>query len=136
MSTNIYDIAGAGMQAQSIRLNTIASNIANADTPAANRQSVYKPVKPVFATVYDQLANQKGVASVTVTEVVEANVTPVMRHEPGHPMANNQGYVHYPNVDVVAEMADMMSATRSFETNVEVLSSAKSMHQSLLRLGM
>ena len=136
MSTDIYDIAGSAMHAQTIRLNTIASNIANAETPAATAGATYKPMQPVFAAAYAKQANQKGLASVQVLDVVKAGGDPIQRYEPNHPLANAQGYVHYPNVDVVSEMADMMSATRSFETNVEVLNSAKSMHQSLLRLGM
>lgn len=126
------------MTAQTVRLNTIASNLANAETPAGNEGSVYKARRPVFAAVYqnDELMGNKALsgARVQVMDVVETG-NAVQRYEPHHPMANTDGYVYYPDVNVVEEMADMMSASRGFETNVEVLNSVKSMQQSLLRLG-
>lgn len=126
------------MTAQTVRLNTIASNLANAESPALNEESVYKARRPVFAAVYqnDELMGNKALtgARVQVMDVVETG-SAVQRYEPHHPMANAEGYVYYPDVNVVEEMADMMSASRGFETNVDVLNSVKSMQQSLLRLG-
>lgn len=99
---------------------------------------MYKARRPVFAAVYQnsELMDNKALAGarVQIMDVVETGGA-VQRYEPNHPMANDQGYVFYPDVNVVEEMADMMSASRSFETNVEVLNSVKSMQQSLLRLG-
>ncbi|AAM87004.1 flagellar basal body rod protein FlgC [Yersinia pestis] len=139
MSFNqIYRVAGSAMTAQTIRLNTIASNLANAESPAASAATVYKARSPVFSAVYSArtAADPRGVqsAQVQVLDVVEVGGS-VQRYEPNHPMANPQGYVFYPAVNVVSEMADMMSASRSFETNVEVLNSVKSMQQSVLKLG-
>ncbi len=139
MSFNqIYRVAGSAMTAQTIRLNTIASNLANAESPAASAATVYKARSPVFSAVYSArtAADPRGVqsAQVQVLDVVEVGGS-VQRYEPIHPMANPQGYVFYPAVNVVSEMADMMSASRSFETNVEVLNSVKSMQQSVLKLG-
>ncbi|WP_050534559.1 flagellar basal body rod protein FlgC [Yersinia rohdei] len=135
---NIYRISGSAMTAQTIRLNTIASNLANAESPAASEATVYKARSPVFSAVYSprSAAASGGVggAQVQVLDVVETGGS-VQRYEPNHPLANPQGYVFYPQVNVVSEMADMMSASRSFETNVEVLNSVKSMQQSVLRLG-
>ncbi len=126
------------MTAQTIRLNTIASNLANAESPAASAADVYKARSPIFSAVYPprNAANPRGLngAQVQVRDVVETGGA-VQRYEPNHPLANPQGYVFYPAVNVVSEMADMMSASRSFETNVEVLNSVKSMQQSVLRLG-
>ncbi|GMQ45089.1 MULTISPECIES: flagellar basal body rod protein FlgC [Vibrio] len=138
--TDIYSIAGSAMTAQTVRLNTVASNLANADAVSANPDDAYKPLKPVFATVYSQtqLASEQGVypnAEVRIVDVVKSGAKAEQRFEPNNPLANEEGYVYYPGVDVVAEMADMMSASRSFETNVEVLSNVKSMQQGLLRLG-
>lgn len=136
--TDIYRISGSAMTAQTVRLNTVASNLANAESPALNEESVYKARRPVFAAVYrnDELMGNKALtgARVQVMDVVETG-NAVQRYEPHHPMANAEGYVYYPDVNVVEEMADMMSASRGFETNVEVLNSVKSMQQSLLRLG-
>ena len=135
---NIYRVSGSAMTAQTIRLKAIASNLANAESPAASAAAVYKARSPVFSAVYSprSATNPRGVngAQVQVLDVVETGGS-IQRYEPNHPLANPQGYVFYPAVNVVSEMADMMSASRSFETNVEVLNSVKSMQQSVLRLG-
>ncbi|AIU66176.1 flagellar basal body rod protein FlgC [Vibrio coralliilyticus] len=138
--TDIYSIAGSAMNAQTVRLNTVASNLANADAVSANPDDAYKALKPVFATVYSktQLSASKESypnAEVRIVDVVQSAGQAEKRFEPSNPLANDEGYVYYPDIDVVSEMADMMSATRSFETNVEVLSNVKSMQQGLLRLG-
>lgn len=136
--TDIFRISGSAMTAQTVRLNTIASNMANADSPSASEGTVYKARRPVFASVYQnsELTGHKALtgARVQVMDVVETGQA-IQRYEPNHPLANAQGYVYYPDINVVEEMADMMSASRGFETNAEVLSNVKSMQQSLLRLG-
>ncbi|MEZ8143191.1 flagellar basal body rod protein FlgC [Enterovibrio norvegicus FF-33] len=138
--TDIYTIAGSAMNAQTVRLNTVASNLANADSVSANPDDAYKALKPVFATVYSntQLVageNMYPNAEVRIVDVVQAQNQAEKRFEPNSPLANDEGYVYYPGIDVVSEMADMMSATRSFETNVEVMANVKSMQQGLLKLG-
>lgn len=138
--TDIYSIAGSAMNAQTVRLNTVASNLANADAVSANADDAYKALKPVFATVYNktQLSVSENAypnAEVRIVDVVQSSKQAEKRFEPSNPLANDEGYVYYPDIDVVAEMADMMSATRSFETNVEVLGNVKSMQQGLLKLG-
>lgn len=122
------------MNAQTIRLNTIASNLANADTPATSAATAYKALSPVFSAVYDNTNPGISGARVQVLDVVESGGT-VQRYEPGNPLADARGMVFYPDINNVEEMADMMSASRSFETSVEVLNSVKSMQQSVLRLG-
>jgi flagellar basal-body rod protein FlgC len=132
----IYQIAGAGMNAQTIRLNTVASNIANAGTAAETPEEAYRALKPVFATVYEQFQqNLNSGASVEVMDVVQTNAPLDLRYEPNHPYADEQGYVAYSNVNTVDEMADMMAASRSFETSVEIMNRARSMQQGLLQLG-
>nr|WP_315400225.1 flagellar basal body rod protein FlgC [uncultured Duganella sp.] len=134
---NISEIAGSAMAAQTVRLNTIASNLANADSVTGNEADTYRARKPVFAAVMgddfdgDQVAGGK----VQVLDVVESAEPLRKVYEPGHPMANAEGMVFYPNVNEVAEMTDMMSASRAFETNVEVLGRIRNMQQSLLKLG-
>lgn len=136
---SIYRIAGSSMNAQTVRLNTVASNLANADSAAAKAEDVYQARKPVFAAVYnnDQLTRGVGMggAHVQVLDVVAAGREPVRRYEPDNPLADDRGYVLYANVDQIEEMTDMMSATRSFETSVEVLNRLTSMQQGLLKLG-
>ena len=143
--SQIFDIAGSGMAAQSIRLNTTASNIANADSAASSIDEVYRARKPVFATVKDNAMRQAlggdflndmpDAAGVEVKGIVESEAPLDMRYQPDHPLADEKGYVMYPNVNVVEEMADMLSASRSFQTNIDVMDAAKTMMQRLLTLG-
>ena len=137
MSFNgIYETSGSAMMAQTIRLNTISSNLANADSVASNPNDVSKPLKPVFTSVFNSLSAQSASGSVPVriADVIEVSGMSESRYEPGHPLANNEGYVYHSGINVVNEMADMMSSTRSFEANVEVLNNVKSMQQSLMRI--
>ena len=132
----ISQIAGSAMTAQSLRLNTVASNLANAQTAAGAEADTYHARKPVFASLFrggfdDQVAG----ASVQVLDVVQSTEPVRKAYEPDNPVADAQGMVFYPNVNSVAEMTDMMEASRAFETNVEVLGRVKSMQQSLLKLG-
>ena len=145
--TNIFDIAGSGMAVQSIRLNTTASNIANADSASSSTDDVYRARKPVFSAIQQDVMSQAlggqsgdmagGVSAsqgVQIEGIIESDAPLNMRFEPDHPMANDKGYVMYPNVNVVEEMADMLSASRSFQTNVSVMDSANTMLHRLLTL--
>ncbi|WP_152207190.1 flagellar basal body rod protein FlgC [Marinobacter changyiensis] len=143
---SIFDIAGSGMTAQSLRLNTTASNIANAETASSSTDTTYRARKPVFAAIQHSMMNPSpqgfGMGSqdgsgvgVTVEGIVESDAELQMRYQPEHPAANEDGYVFYPNVNVVEEMADMMSSSRSFQMNVDVMNTAKSMMQRILTLG-
>ncbi|MDR8525920.1 flagellar basal body rod protein FlgC [Shewanella fidelis] len=132
----IYQIAGAGMNAQTIRLNTVASNLANAGAAAETPDQAFRALKPVFSTIYQQTqAGQVAGAHVEVAAIVQSDAPLDLRYEPDHPYADEQGYVAYSNVNTVEEMADMMAASRSFETNVEIMNRARSMQQGLLQLG-
>lgn len=131
---NIAQIAGSAMAAQSVRLNTIASNLANAQSAAGSETGTYHARKPVFAAIAGNGSRFDG-SRVQVLDVVESTEPLRKVHEPDNPLANEEGVVFYPNVNPVAEMADMMSASRAFETNVEVMHRVKSMQQSLLKLG-
>ncbi|SDX44895.1 flagellar basal body rod protein FlgC [Marinobacter mobilis] len=141
---SIFDIAGSGMTAQSLRLNTTASNIANAETASSSVDSTYRARKPVFAAIQQEMLGAQGQgfggaqgpgAGVRVEGIVESDAELQMRYQPDHPAANEDGYVFYPNVNVVEEMADMMSSSRSFQMNVDVMNTAKSMMQRILTLG-
>lgn len=135
---SVFSIAGSGMNAQSLRLNTTASNLANADAAASSIEETYRGRHPVFAAMSDAMSlDKKSDASVGVgvLGIVESNAPLQPRYEPGHPLSNDEGYVYYPNVNVVEEMTNMISASRSFQMNVEVMNSAKQMMQRVLTLG-
>lgn len=144
---NIFDIAGTGMNAQSLRLNTTASNLANAQSASSSVDEVYRSRQPVFAAIQRDAMranvvegaysdNEVGSAvGVQVLGIVESDAPLQRRYEPDHPKADEQGYVYYPNVNPVEEMANMIAASRSFQMNVEVMNSAKQMVQRVLTLG-
>lgn len=136
---SIYRIAGSSLNAQTVRLNTVASNLANADSAAASAAEAYQARKPVFAAVYanDLMTRSVGMggAQVKVLDVIGSGREPQRRYEPDHPLAGEGGYVFYSDVNEIEEMTDMLAATRSFETGVEVLNRVKGMQQSLLKLG-
>lgn len=133
--STIYDIAGSAMVAQTVRLNAVASNLANADVVSGSEQTVYRAKRPVFETVMIDARNGTQGAMVRIKEMLEADTPLQRRYEPNHPLANQEGYVFYSQVNPVEEMADLMSASRNFETNVDVMTRARSMQQSILRLG-
>lgn len=137
-SFKIFDIAGSGMAAQSVRLNTVASNLANADSVSGSAEGAYRARHPVFEAVRAQLgAGQPGTgdAAVRVSGIVEDARAPEMRYEPGNPLANAEGYVFAPNVNVVEEMVNMISASRAYQNNVEVMNTSKELLLATLRLG-
>ena len=131
---DIAQIAGSAMAAQTVRLNTVASNLANADSVAGSEAETYRARKPVFAAIMEDSAEAAG-GRVQVVDVVQSAEPLRKVYEPGNPLANADGMVFYPNVNQVAEMTDMMSASRAFETNVEVLGRIRGMQASLLKLG-
>lgn len=135
-SMNIFDIAGSGMNAQSVRLNLVASNISNANSVSSSLDEVYKSRQPVFAAELKGIMNKNDAASgVNVLGIVESQAPIVMEYAPNHPMADETGYIYKPNVNTVEEMANMMSASRSYQNNVEVLNTAKQLMLQTLKMG-
>jgi flagellar basal-body rod protein FlgC len=135
-SFNIFDIAGSGMNAQSLRLNLVASNISNANSVSSSTGGVYKSRQPVFAAELKNVLDKQNAASkVKVLGVVENQTPPVMEYAPNHPMADKAGYIFKSNVNTVEEMANMMSASRSYQNNVEVLNTAKQLILQTLKMG-
>ena len=141
-SFKAFDIAGSGMAAQSVRLNTTASNLANAESVSGDPTKVYKPRHPIFEAVRAQLqtgaaagAQGNGDAAVRVRGIYESPAPPSARYEPGNPLANDQGYVYAPSVNAVEEMVNMISASRSYQNNVEVMNTSKELLLATLRLG-
>lgn len=135
-SFNIFDIAGSGMNAQSLRLNLVASNISNANSVSGSAGEAYKSRQPVFAAELKGAMNDQDAASkVKVLGVIESQTPPVMEYAPNHPMADKTGYIYKSNVNTVEEMANMMSASRSYQNNVEVLNTAKQLILQTLKIG-
>ena len=139
-SFKAFDIAGSGMAAQSVRLNTTASNLANADSVSSTAAGVYKPRHPIFEAVRAQLATPgsaktESQPAVRVRGIYESQAPAAQRYEPGNPLADANGYVYAPAVNVVEEMVNMISASRSYQNNVEVMNTSKDLLLATLRLG-
>lgn len=135
---DIFDTAGSAMAAQRVRLNTTASNLANANSVSEKPGDTYRARYPVFSAAFsDALGAQAPEAAnpVRVRDIIESDAPLQHRYEPDHPYADEQGYVAYPNVSPVSEMANMISASRSFQMNVEVLNTARTLAERLLTLG-
>ncbi|WP_440055603.1 flagellar basal body rod protein FlgC [Pseudoalteromonas sp. T1lg65] len=139
---NVFDIAGSGMSAQNVRLNTTASNISNANSVSSSQDKVYRARHPVFAAELTKAAasqnstNAMGASvGVKVLGIVESNKPLQAEYNPNHPSADANGYIYKPNVNVVEEMANMISASRSYQTNVQVADAAKQMLSKTLQLG-
>jgi len=130
----VFDVAGSGLTAQSVRLNTVASNLANADAVSGSADTVYRARQPVFASMLKS-ARQDGAAGVRVLGVVESQAAPRSLYQPDNPMADKQGYVYMPNVKVVEEMANMISASRSFQSNIEIMNTTKQLLMKTLSIG-
>ncbi|HEY4293936.1 flagellar basal body rod protein FlgC [Luteibacter sp.] len=131
----IFDVAGSGMAAQSARLNTTASNMANADSLASSEAAAYHAKQPLFSAVQQQVNGQMENAGVRALGVTESQAPIQSRYEPSNPLADADGYVYSSNVNPVDELVNMISASRSYQNNVEVMNSAKTLMQKTLDLG-
>lgn len=134
-SFNIFDIAGSAMSAQTVRLNTTASNLANADSVSTKPEDAYKARHPVFKTVQAAFGAQGVGQQVQVAGITQSTAEAQARYEPGNPLANADGYVYTSNVNTVEEMVDMISASRSYQNNVEVMNTSKDLMLATLKLG-
>ena len=141
---NVFNIAGSSMSAQSVRLNTVASNLANADVVSGNEAGAYRSRQPVFAAVMNALDGNTQSASgaqtqlssgVRVAGIVEDKSAPRMEYQPAHPMANKEGYIFKSNVNAIEEMTNMMAASRSYQNNVEVFNTSKQLLLKTLNMG-
>ena len=128
----IFQVSGRAMSAQLVRLNTTASNLANAGSVASSPDTAYRTIKPVFRTSFDKAS---GMSTVDVESVVTAGETPTKRYDPANPMADKDGNVWESAVDETRELVDMMETSRSYQNNVEVMQTAKSLILDTLKLG-
>lgn len=129
---NLFQVAGRAMSAQLVRMNTTASNLANAGAVSATEGGAFRTMKPVFRTSFDKAT---GLATVDVEKVVTAGENPTKRYDPGNPMADANGNVWESAVDESRELVDMMEAARTYQNNVEVMSTAKTLITETLKLG-
>ncbi|MCL5801764.1 MAG: flagellar basal body rod protein FlgC [Gammaproteobacteria bacterium] len=133
----IFDIAGSSLSAQSLRLNTTASNMANADTVSSTPQQAYRARQPVFAAVMSALGGdpQETNVAVKVLGIVESQAPVRSQYEPNNPLADARGYVYTSNVNPIEEMANMISASRSYQSNLEVINTSKQLMLRTLAMG-
>ncbi len=128
---SIFEISGRAMSAQLVRLNTTASNLANAGTVSGSEAGAFRAMKPVFKMV----AGKDGQATVAVDRIDTATTAPTKRHDPSHPMADKDGNVWEAAVDSAAELVEMIETSRQYQNNVQVLKTAKGLISETLRLG-
>ena len=129
---NIFQVAGRAMSAQLVRMNTTASNLANAGGVATTAEAAYRTIKPVFRTQFDAAS---GMSTVNVERVVTAGEEPTKRYDPGNPMADKDGNVFENAVDETRELVDMLESARTYQNSVEVMQTAKSLIVDTLKLG-
>jgi flagellar basal-body rod protein FlgC len=129
---SVFDVAGSAMTAQSQRLNVVASNLANADSVTSSNGQPYRAKQVVFSAV--PVAGPEA-SGVVVQQVVEDTTPPKLVYDPKHPLADEKGYVATPNVNVVEEMVNMISASRSYQTNVDTMNAAKTLLLKTLTIG-
>ena len=132
---NIFDVVGRSMGAQMVRLNTIASNIANMESKASSVEEAYKPIRPVFKTVFGENYEKMGVASVDAETIVALNREPEKVYEPGHPNADANGFVYKAPVNSDEEMVEMLEASRQYQNNLEVLSTVRALMMRTMNMG-
>lgn len=135
---NAINVASTSLGAQSARLNTISSNLANANAVSSNEQDTYRAQYPVFEAMYNELTSGNGadsVAGVRLSGITQSDLPPVREYVPTHPMANEEGFIYRPAINSVEEMANMMEASRSYQDNIEAMNTAKQMILRTLTLG-
>lgn len=132
---SVFDVAGSAMNAQSVRMNVTSSNLANAGSVSGNPDKVYRAKQPVFSSFQDSLNQASGVSGVRLEGIVESTAPLTMRFQPDHPDADAEGNVYVSNVNTVEEMVNMISASRSYKNNVEIINTTKDLLTQTLSLG-
>ena len=135
---NVFNISGSAMNAETIRLNATASNLANAESVNGDAAKVYRARHPVFAAMMDNdsgVEDQDASSGVRVLGVVESTAPPLLRYQPENPAANKDGYVYSSNVNSIEEMTNMISANRAFATNVEAINTARDLLLKTISMG-
>ncbi len=131
----VFDVAGTAMNAQSIRMNVTASNMANAGSVHGDPSKVYRARQPIFASFGETIAQQSGIAGVRFEGIIESDAPLQVQYRPDHPDADQDGNVYVSNVNTIEEMVNMMSASRSYQNNVELINTTKDLLLQTLALG-
>jgi len=132
----VFDIAGSALSAQSVRLNTVSSNMANANSVSSTPEGVYRSRQPVFSAMLDNSMNgDQSSVGVRVVDIAEKQGAVEKMYDPGNPSADASGFVYQSNVNIIEEMTNMISASRSYQNNIEVMNTAKQLMLATLRLG-
>ena len=132
---NVFDISGRAMAAQLVRLNTIASNLANAGNLAASEEKAYRSLKPVFETKYADEVKRNGIATAQAVDIVESNRLPEKLFLPDHPSADGDGFVYSAAVNIEEEYVEMMEASRQYQNNVEVITTLRTLMMRTISMG-
>lgn len=132
---NVFEIAGSAMSAQTVRMNVTASNMANVDSVSSSTGETYRARHPIFETVYSDSMKDSASNGVRVAGIVESQAPLRKEYHPEHPKADEKGYIYYPNVNSIEEMTNMISASRMFQNNVEIINASKQMLLRTLSIG-
>ena len=131
----VFDISGRAMAAQLVRLNTIASNLANAGNLASSEDEAYRSLKPVFETKYADEVRKNGIATAQAVDIVETNRLPEKLYLPDHPSADDDGFVYSAAVNIEEEYVEMMEASRQYQNNVEVITTLRTLMMRTISMG-
>ncbi len=132
---NVYDVAARAMSAQIVRMNAIASNLANANNVSGNKDDVYQPLRPVFKTIYSDKLKQTGLSTVDAIRVEKLNREPIKTYQPNHPAADEEGYIYKAAVDMDEEMVEMLETQRQYTNNIEVFNTIRNLTMRSLYIG-
>jgi flagellar basal-body rod protein FlgC len=136
---NVFNVAGSALNAETVRLNTTASNMANAESVNGDPSKVYRARQPVFQTMMDDSSldsdGEDASAGVRVMGVIESTTPPIERYEPNNPQANKDGYIYMSNVNSIEEMTNMISANRAFATNIDAINTARDLLLKTISMG-
>ena len=132
---NVFDVAGRAMSAQIVRLNTIASNLANAGNISGEEDTAYRAMKPIFETTYAANVKDTGISTTEVAGITRSERRPERTYMPNHPLADDQGFVYAAAVNVEEEFVEMLEAKRQYQNNVEVVSTLRALMMRTINMG-
>ena len=132
---NVYDVSARAMSAQLVRMNAIASNLANANNVTGDKETVYQPLRPVFKAIYSDNLKSTGLSTVEAISVERLNREPIKTYQPNHPAADDDGYIYKQAIDMDEEMVEMLETQRQYTNNIEVLNTIRNLTMRTLNIG-
>jgi len=132
---NVYDVSARAMAAQLVRMNAIASNLANANNVTGDKETVYQPLRPVFKAIYSDNLKSTGLSTVEAISVERLNREPIKTYQPNHPAADDDGYIYKAAIDMDEEMVEMLETQRQYTNNIEVLNTIRNLTMRTLNIG-